>query len=114
MARPSAACPGDGEAQVDHRAFAVASRAEPRGPLITSARWNQIQHELEVVIALEPVERAAYLDNLAATDPGLREEIDSLLAQESATGFLKTSSAFSLSEESVGHNPMIGRRLGPY
>jgi serine/threonine protein kinase/tetratricopeptide (TPR) repeat protein len=82
--------------------------------LITPARWNQIQRELEVAIALESVERAEYLENLGTNDPDLREELESLLAQESAIGFLETSLTGLLSEENVGPDPMIGCRLGPY
>jgi serine/threonine protein kinase len=82
---------------------------------MTPERWSQIQQKLEVAIGLEPVQRAAYLEDLGATDPALREELESLLAQESAaTGFLKTSAMASLLDDSAGRDPMIGRRLGPY
>ena len=81
---------------------------------MTPERWSQIQRELDVVVTLDPVERTAYLDELGASDPSLREEVESLLAQESDTSFLKTSAMDSLREPNPGRDPMIGRRLGPY
>jgi serine/threonine protein kinase/tetratricopeptide (TPR) repeat protein len=84
-------------------------------PMMTPERWSQIQQKLEVAATLEPIKRAAYLDELGATDPSMREELESLLAQQSAdTNFLKTSAMDSLHEENGGRDPMIGRRLGPY
>ena len=82
--------------------------------MITPARWNQIQQELDVAMALEPPDRAAYLENLGATDPDLRGELESLLAQEPAAAFLKTASGFSPGAAGVAHEALIGRRLGPY
>jgi len=82
---------------------------------MTPERWSQIQQKLEVAIALEPVKRTAYLEELGAADPGMREELESLLAQESAdTAFLKTSAMDPLRDENAARDPMIGRRLGPY
>lgn len=82
--------------------------------MITPERWSQIQQRLELVATLAPAERAAYLDELAATDPSMREELESLLAQQDSTNFLKTSAMDSLRDDSSAGDPMIGRRLGAY
>jgi serine/threonine protein kinase len=80
---------------------------------MTPERWSQIQQKLEIAIPLEPTRRAAYLEELGATDPGMREELESLLAQADPN-FLKTSVINSIRDENGGRDPMIGRRLGPY
>lgn len=83
--------------------------------MMTPERWSQIQEKLEVAVALEPGSRAAYLEELGAADPNLREELESLLAQQSGSGdFLKTSAMFSLRPLNPQLDAMIGRRLGPY
>jgi serine/threonine protein kinase len=82
---------------------------------MTPERWSQIQEKLEVATALEPGSRAAYLEELGVADPNLREELESLLAQQSGSGeFLKTSAMFSLRQLNPQLDVMIGRRLGPY
>ena len=82
---------------------------------MTPERWGQIQEKLEVAVALEPGSRAAYLEELGAADPNLREELESLLAQQSGSeDFLKTSAMFSLRQLNPQLDAMIGRRLGPY
>ncbi len=83
--------------------------------MMTPERWSQIQQKLEVAVTLEPVQRAAYLDELGAADPEMRQELESLLTQQSAdTNFLKTSAMDSLREENSRRDPMIGRLLGAY
>jgi serine/threonine protein kinase len=49
---------------------------------MTAGRWQQIKDVLAAVEHLSGKERSAHLDRLCAGDIGLREEIDSLLAQE--------------------------------
>jgi serine/threonine protein kinase/tetratricopeptide (TPR) repeat protein len=84
--------------------------------MMTPERWSQIQQKLEVAMTLEPVRRAAYLEELGAADPDMRVQLESLLAQQSTdTNFLKTAAMDSLRQENSGRrDPMIGRRLGPY
>ena len=83
--------------------------------MITPERWSQIQEKLEVAAAMKPGPRALYLAELGSADPNLREELESLLAQESSSGdFLKTSAMFSLRQSNSQFDAMIGRRLGPY
>ena len=82
---------------------------------MTPERWSLIQEKLEVAVALDPGQRAAFLQELGTTDPNLREELESLLAQDSNSGnLLKTSAMLPLAPPSPERDPMIGRRLGPY
>src|SRR4029077_8025292 len=83
--------------------------------MTTPERWSQIKQKLEAALTLQPIPRAAYLDELGASDPEMRAELESLLVQQSAdANSLKTSAIHPLHEENGGRDPMIGRRLGPY
>jgi len=83
--------------------------------MMTPERWSLIQEKLEVAAALDSGQRAAFLQELGTTDPNLREELESLLAQDSNSGnLLKTSVILPLEPASLERDPMIGRRLGPY
>ncbi len=52
----------------------------------------------------DPVERAAYLDQVCAGDSALRNRIDSLLATGNSTAF------FVEPDATVGHDALLGER----
>jgi WD40 repeat protein/serine/threonine protein kinase len=68
-------------------------------------------------LQLEPSLRAAYVDDISASDPELRTEIESLLAahERMRPEFLNTPAAgLDAFQELSGADPWIGRHIGPY
>jgi len=56
---------------------------------MNSERWRHIEDVLQAALELEPGERADFLERACAGDPGLREEVESLLlSAEPARDFL--------------------------
>jgi hypothetical protein len=49
---------------------------------MTPDQWQQIKDKLQAVLELEPPERSAYLEDIAALHPDLRSQLESLLASE--------------------------------
>jgi hypothetical protein len=56
-------------------------------------RWNEIKEKLHAALALEPEQRHSYLNEVAAENPELRQELESLIAShdQAGTGFLNAS-----------------------
>ena len=72
-------------------------------------RWARIEGLFHEARARPASERSAFLDDACGGDAGLRQEVLSLLLQDSgARSFLETPAAPS------GTPALIGRRLGPY
>ena len=81
---------------------------------MNSERWQRVKQLLDESLALEPTERAPFLDRACAGDAQLRREVDSLLAshQEAGTEFLKTPAA---DLTTIGSTFLRkGRRVGVY
>jgi hypothetical protein len=53
---------------------------------MTPERWQHVKQVLAAVLEIEPASRAAYLDNVCATDQSLREEVDRFLVAEAVAG----------------------------
>jgi hypothetical protein len=49
---------------------------------MTPDQWQDIKDKLQAVLELEPPERSAYREDIAALHPELRSELESLLASE--------------------------------
>ena len=81
-------------------------------------RWNEIKNKLDAVLALEPARRSDYLHEIAASDPEMYREIESLIAshEQASTAFLDPPSLPTLPYEAAPNqrDAMIGRRLGTY
>jgi serine/threonine protein kinase/tetratricopeptide (TPR) repeat protein len=86
-------------------------------------RWREVKDKLDAALELAPAERSAYLDQISATDPELRQELESLIAshEEAGTDFLNipprqaVATPTTPGEPDLNHrDPMIGRRLGTY
>ena len=68
-------------------------------------------------LQLDPSLRAVYMDEICASDPDLRKEIESLLAahERMRPEFLNTPAAgLDAFQELSGADPWIGRHIGPY
>lgn len=61
--------------------------------------WQKIDELLNRALDLEPARRAAFLDEIGAASPGLRGEVESLLAAESDSENFLASPAIALSND---------------
>ena len=85
---------------------------------MTPERWQQVEQLLQAALECEPAERVALLERECASDPDLREEVESLLSSAQETdSFLNANAAADaavlLTDEQSGDN-LLGRRFGPY
>jgi eukaryotic-like serine/threonine-protein kinase len=78
-------------------------------------RWQQVKEVLHEVLQIPPRQRPSFLDNACIGDQTLRQEVESLLLEESAgtEGFLG-SLDLSLEDVRYGNASWIGRRIGSY
>lgn len=76
------------------------------------ARWERIVEVFSDASELPPAERPAFLDRVCAGDPGLRREVESMLASDSeAEGFLDIPVA---KVAPPAERLAEGARIGPY
>jgi WD40 repeat protein/predicted Ser/Thr protein kinase len=82
---------------------------------MTSEHAHEIERICQAALERETSEREAFLAQACAGDDVLRQEVESLLAQEpGAAGFLSTPAA-ALAEDASGAGlTLVGRRFGPY
>ena len=81
---------------------------------MTSDRWQQVERLYHAVLEREGNQRAAFLREACAGDNALRQEVESLLAQEA--GFLE-SPALEVAAQQLATDrgqDLIGRRIGCY
>jgi serine/threonine protein kinase/Tol biopolymer transport system component len=85
---------------------------------ITPERWRQIERLYHAALEREESQRAAYLHEVCAGDDALRQEVESLLAQQTAAGsFLETPAlevAAKALAEDHSQSSLVGRKLGAY
>jgi serine/threonine protein kinase/Tol biopolymer transport system component len=85
---------------------------------MTPERWQQIEQLLHAALERGPAERAALLELECATDPDLREEVESLLSSaEQTDGFLGANAAADgavLLADDQPADALPGSRIGPY
>lgn len=88
---------------------------------MTPERWLRVKSALCEAMALGDAARAAYLESLGGHDPGMRAEVESLLAAERDAGsqFLETPAPAALDEAALAEGDaasarLLGQRLGPY
>src|SRR5215475_13553212 len=84
---------------------------------MTPERYQQIGQLYHAALAMEPSQRAAYLEQACSGDEALRREVESLLAaNEQGADFLEAMAAevagTMLVDDQPG--PITGQRLGPY
>jgi eukaryotic-like serine/threonine-protein kinase len=78
-------------------------------------QWKRVKQSLEEAIALDPVDRSAYLDRVCEGDHELRHEMESLVSshEQAGTGFLKTP-AVDLHRSVPAARSRVGCRIGAY
>jgi len=85
---------------------------------MNAERWEHVSEVLDKALRLSPPARSAYLAEVDARDPELRQEVESLLDSHEKAGseFLNAIDVptGSVSGETAGRTSRIGRRLGPY
>jgi eukaryotic-like serine/threonine-protein kinase len=82
---------------------------------MTPGDWNRVKEAFQSALELNPDELKDFLENLHTSDPGLFEELDSLLRHHHATRSLFADGApifHLLDEDEFKH--WIGRKIGPY
>jgi eukaryotic-like serine/threonine-protein kinase len=83
------------------------------------ARWQQIKSAFGEVLQLEPSLRSAYINDIGATDPDLRQRIESLLVEHEKEGdeFLRDPAVdldIYRDMVEIDADPWLGRHIGPY
>jgi serine/threonine-protein kinase len=81
---------------------------------MSADRWRRIEELYQAAYGRPAHERAAFLDEVCAGDPALRQEIESLLAQPVSTDGYLDHPALDISSPSVATAFTAGRRVGPY
>jgi serine/threonine protein kinase len=85
---------------------------------MTPERWREIEQLYHAALECDECRRAAYLHEVCAGDDALRQEVESLLAQESrAEQFLETPAlevAAKLLAEHPSKSSQVGKQLGSY
>lgn len=83
---------------------------------MTPERWIQVKDVLYAVLDLEPNQRPEYLDRVCASEPALRQEVESLILSHGQidVDFLKTIVPGSDSESVEPRRSLVGRLIGPY
>ncbi|HEX2637052.1 MAG TPA: protein kinase [Gemmatimonadales bacterium] len=79
----------------------------------TPDRWREVKAVVEQALGHDPVERAAFLDEVCRTDPALRQEVESLLqADPDARGLLEPPATATLTDiQSSAPGPELIERL---
>jgi len=84
---------------------------------VNPARWQRLKSVFDEALQLDPSRRPGYIDEVCASDPELRKEIESMLAahEQVRDEFLKTPAAgLDAFQDLPGADPWIGKHIGPY
>ena len=83
---------------------------------MTPERWKRVEELYHAAQVHAPGERSAFLDRECSDDPGLREEVASLLDEQVDDGFLARPAAAMKAPvvSAVATAVMTGQRLGAY
>jgi serine/threonine protein kinase len=74
---------------------------------MTSDRWREIERLFHAAGELEGGRRAAFLEQACSGDPGLRREVESLLAHEEEQGSFMESPALELAAKELADDPSV-------
>jgi serine/threonine-protein kinase len=77
-------------------------------------RWRRASEILDVALELEPAERSAYLARAAADDPGLRAELEAILAGAVARVFFESPAVVLAASIGETEAALDGIVVGPY
>lgn len=86
-------------------------------PIMTPQHWQQVKQIFQSALQYPPDRRAAFLDEACASDPMLRDEVDSLIssydqAGDSIEAMVDDVAAQILSDDRA--SSLIGKDIGPY
>src|SRR4029453_18198437 len=83
---------------------------------MTPERWRQIEKLYYAALELQPEARPSFLDRACASDPALREELESLLAFNDRHETFIESPAVDVAARLLAETESrsVGRALGPY
>jgi serine/threonine protein kinase/Tol biopolymer transport system component len=81
---------------------------------VINERWNEVEAILRAALTRSPDERAAFVGELCADDSELREEVESLLARETASNEFLSRPAIALIAPAEETEAFIGREFGAY
>ena len=84
---------------------------------IPTDRWRQISQLYHAAVARPEPDRAAFLEQACAGDEGLRDEVESLLAQPASGDDFLDETALAVAERTLSQpeeSMLIGRRVGVY
>src|SRR5262245_14226362 len=79
---------------------------------MTPERWQQVERVYDAVVAQPQAEREPLLATLCAGDEGLRQEVESLLAQGGSSAFLETPAV--VGPDAASDALLAGQRVGSY
>jgi non-specific serine/threonine protein kinase/serine/threonine-protein kinase len=84
---------------------------------MTPERWQQAKELFQSALEREPGQREAFLEEVCGGDPGLRAEIESLLAAYQEAGSFIEPPTLKATPATLLETPaetVIGQRIGPY
>jgi hypothetical protein len=82
---------------------------------MTPEEWRKIDEVLQSALDLPETERRAFLDRAYLERPGIRADVESLLAAHAdAGGFIESIVSAEARPEVLSSANLIGRRIGPY
>jgi serine/threonine protein kinase len=84
---------------------------------VNPQRWQQIKIALHRALQLHGASRLTYINDIAANDPELRQELESLIAVHdgASDSFLNIpAAAIERIAEIDGPDPWVGKRIGAY
>src|SRR5687768_14068484 len=77
-------------------------------------RWQQVDKLLQAALALDPADRAPFLDHACKSDPSLRSEIESLIAAHDSAGSFISSPALEANPSLIAADSILQRQVGHY
>jgi len=82
---------------------------------MTPERWQQIEKLYHSALELDESRRKAFLDQACSGDQEVRQEVESLLAQEQqAESFIETPALGVAAKGTTQNQAWVGRQIGPY
>jgi serine/threonine-protein kinase len=83
---------------------------------MTPERWQQVDRLFQAALALEPADRAAFLDHACKTDAALRSEVESLIASHDRAGRFISAPAIAANPSLIANtaDSILQRQIGPY
>ena len=80
-------------------------------------RWQQVDKLFQAAFALDPVDRASFLDHACKSDHALRSEVQSLLDSHESAGSFISSPAIEANPSLIATDTkesILQQRIGPY